>query len=228
MRGRRGHQAAHGWSPLLEAHRVDFAPLPAVSLPPDLSLAHSLILERPQILEAGLRLLDRDVPVPGAAPVPLLGQDGLGRPVLIELDTGDADRTFLCGLDHLSWLEESHGTRIPSPRGDPLPERRMFFVLEHESPDLVRRLGQVRGTWFKLFVVRCFDVAQQTCVALETYASLGEGQGRNRPLSPPGSIPISAETADPDHLKMLEDDALLNEEERAAFRVEPQTDGAES
>jgi hypothetical protein len=217
---------------LLEAHRVALTPLHAISLPPDLSLARSLILDRPQVLEAGLHLLQTDVPVPGQAPIPALGRDGLGRSVLIELDAGHPDRTFLTGLDHLSWLAERDQASPPSPEpGRPACERRLFFILEQGSPRLVRRLGQVRGTWFKLFVARCFEVAGQTCVAFETYASLGEGRSRESPASP--SKPRGREAplsriAHPDDLKKLEEDARLSDEERAAFFLESRVGGAGS
>jgi hypothetical protein len=182
---------------------------------------YSFLLESPDNLESGLKILKQAVPTACGDAVDLLGLDAGGRFVLIETKIGPDERLLERFIDQFDWFKSNQAlfcqffeTENPSPELPP----RGILIGPGFDPALPRRIGYLKGLEIDLYRYQVFLRRNSRFLSLERV-------GSNRPQAAPE---IAEPEAAPASMVPLSDEEMrefeLFERERTAADNEPFTD----
>jgi hypothetical protein len=182
---------------------------------------HSFLLESPENLESGLKILKPAVPTPCGDAIDLLGLDAEGRFVLLETKIGPDERLLERLIDHFDWFRTNqalfcqfHERENPSPDLPP----RGILVGPGFDPTLSRRIEYLKGLEVDLFRYQVFLRRNSRFLSLERVGSNRSGTRIEEPVpaaAPAGLVPLSDE-----EMREFE----LFERERTPADSEPSSD----
>lgn len=157
---------------------------------------HSFLLQSPEKLEPGLKILKRGMATACGDSLDLLGLDAEGRFVLIETKIGPDEQLLDRLIDHYDWFRANRALFC------------QFFEQENPAPDLpprgilvgpgfdpatIRTIGYMKGLPVDLFEYRVYIRGHARFLSLEWLGANWREAEAEAAEAPAGLVPLSDE-----------------------------------
>jgi hypothetical protein len=157
---------------------------------------HSFLIQSPENLEPGLKILKQGVATPFGSTLDLLGRDAEGRFVLIETKIGPDEQLLDRLIDHYDWfktnqtlfcqfLEPENSTPALPPRG--------VLIGPGFDPATIRTIGYLKGLPVDLFEYRVYVRGHARYLSLEWLGSNWRKAEAEPAEAPARMVPLSDE-----------------------------------